>query len=238
MGGDLNKPGALKMKQPKIIMHNSVSLDGSFTDFDVDMGLHYQIAGRYKADANLIGSNTIQTGIEIYGGEMPPEDEADFNKPERDAALPYWIIVDTKGITQGLLHTCRSFEFCKDVIVLISQQTSEDYVNYLAERRYDYLVCGNEHVEYEKAFSVLSEKYGIKTILIDSGPTLNGLLLGRGLIDEISLLVSPILVGKKSDTLLAYLNLEGQNINLELLTCEDLDKRHVLLRYKVLLGGH
>ena len=222
------------MPMPKIIMHNSVSLDGSFTDFDVNMELHYQIAGKCEADAHLIGSNTIKTGIDIYGGEIPPEKEADFTKPDRDPALPYWIIVDTKGITRGLLHTCRSFEFCKDVIVLISRQTSKDYIDYLNERNYDYLVCGNEHVDYEKAFNILNTKYGIKTILVDSGPTLNGLLLGRGLIDEISLLVFPFLVGTKSDKLLAHINLEIQNVNLELLTCEDLDKGHVLLRYKVL----
>ena len=75
----------------KVIMHNSVSLDGSFTDFDVNMELHYQIAGKYGADANLIGSNTIKTGIELYGGEIPPENEADFAKPNRDAALPYYL---------------------------------------------------------------------------------------------------------------------------------------------------
>ena len=222
------------MPMPKIIMHNSVSLDGSFTDFDVNMELHYQIAGRYQADANLIGSNTIKTGIEIYGGEIPQENEVDFNKPERDAALPYWVIVDTKGIAQGLLHTCRSFEFCRDVIVLISQQTSEDYLHYLKERNYDYLVCGNEHVDYEKALRDLNTKYGIKTILVDSGPTLNRVLLGKGLINEISLLVSPVLVGGKSDKLLVHLNIGNANINLELLTHEDFEKELVLLRYKVL----
>ena len=218
----------------KVIMHNSVSLDGSFTNFDVNMELHYQIAGRYGADANLIGSNTIKTGIDLYGGEIPPENEADFTKPNRDAAVPYWVIVDTKGVTKGLLHTCRSFEFCRDIIVLISQQTSDDYINYLGERNYDYLVCGNEHVDYEAAFSALNAKYGVKTILIDSGPTLNRVLLGKGLINEISLLVSPVLVGGKSDKLLAHLNIGNANINLELLTCEDFEKDLVLLRYKVL----
>ena len=218
----------------KAIMHNSVSLDGSFTDFDVNMELHYQIAGRYGADANLIGSNTIKTGIDIYGGEIPPENEADFTKPNRDAALPHWVIVDTKGITKGLLHTCRSFEFCRDIIVLVSRQTSDDYINYLEERNYDYLVCGNKHVDYEAAFSALNSKYEVKTILVDSGPTLNRVLLGKGLINEISLLVSPVLVGGKSDKLLAHLNIGNININLELLTCEDFENEFVLLRYKVL----
>ena len=114
-------------------MHNSISLAGSFTDFQVNMGLYYQMAGTYKADANPIGSNTIRTGIEISGGEVRPENEADFTKPDRSVALPYWVIVDTKRIAQGLLHTCRIFEFCEDVIVLISQQTNEEYINYLKE---------------------------------------------------------------------------------------------------------
>ena len=222
------------MKRPKLIMHNSISLDGAFTDFDVNMELHYQIAGRYEADANLIGSNTIKAGIEIYGGEIPPENETDFTKQDRDTALPYWVIVDTKGVTKGLLHTCRSFQFCKDVIVLISQQTEEDYINYLKERNYDYLVCGNEHVDYEEALNTLTMKYDTKTVLVDSGPTLNGVLLGKGFIDEISLLVSPVLVGSKSDTLLAFVNTNSQNVSLELLSCETFDDSHVLVRYRVL----
>ena len=52
---------------PKIIIHNSISIDGSLTNFDVNMGLHYQIAGNYKPDSHLICSNTAKTGIESYG---------------------------------------------------------------------------------------------------------------------------------------------------------------------------
>jgi len=222
----------------KIVMHNSISLDGSFTDFEVNMGLHYQIAGAYNADASLIGSNTIKTGVEMEGEEILPENEADFTKQDRSSDLPYWVIVDTKGITQGLLHICRRFEFCRDVIVLISQQTNDDYVRYLKERNYDYIVCGNEHVDYKKALDVLNTQYGIKTVLIDSGPTLNGVLLGEGLIDEMSLLVSPVLVGDKSGKLLAHLNTGNMNIDLKLSACEIMEKELVLLRYEVLNGEH
>ncbi|MFC1944444.1 dihydrofolate reductase family protein [Chloroflexota bacterium] len=217
----------------KVIMHNSVSLDGAFTDFEVDMELHYRAAGRYKADANLIGSNTISSGIDVYGGEILPEDETDFTRPSRGANLPYWVIVDTKGITRYQLHTCRRFEFCRDVIVLISEKTDDDYVSYLEERSYDYLVCGTEHVDLEKALGILSTKYGVKTVLIDSGPTLNGVMLSMGLIDEISLLVSPVLVGSKSDKSLALLDTGSRNYGLELLTCEEFDGGLLLLRYKI-----
>ena len=216
----------------KTIMHNSVSLDGSFINFDVDMSLHYQLASRFKADAHLIGSETVRAGGELYG--IPSENESDLIKPERDVGLPYWIIIDSKGKTQGLLHTCRSFEFCKDVIVLISRKTSADFINYLKQRNYDYLICGDRRVNLKQAYNALIETYKINTIMVDSGPTLNGVLLNTGLIDEISLLVFPVLVGKKSEKLLAKINIGNQNVSLRLLEHEYLDKGLVSLRYQVL----
>ena len=65
--------------QTNLILHNSISLDGSLTNFAVDMELHYRIAGEYKPDAHLIGSNTIQTGIKLYGSSKP-ERKNDFKK--------------------------------------------------------------------------------------------------------------------------------------------------------------
>jgi len=126
---------------PKVIIHNSVSLNGSITGFEPNMGLHYKIAGSYEPDVHLVGSNTVKIGVELYGGGVPEEEEKDFEKPKRDSALPYWVIPDTSGSLKGLLHTCRQFEFCKDVIVLISESTPEDYVEYLTERGYQYYVA-------------------------------------------------------------------------------------------------
>jgi len=51
---------------PKIILHNSISIDGSLTNFEPNMGLHYQIAGNYKPDIHLIGSNTIKKHLNFY----------------------------------------------------------------------------------------------------------------------------------------------------------------------------
>lgn len=221
------------MKMPKVIMHNSVSLDGSFTDFEGDAGLHYQIAGEYKYDLHLFGSITAKTGMEMYGGEIPPEDESDFNKPDKPTNMTYWVIPDTRGILMGLLHVCRRDKYCRDVKLLISNKTPREYVQYLEERQYDYLVCGDEHVDYKKAFGLLNEKYGAETILVDAGPTLNRILLENGLIDEISLLIAPVLVGRKSSKWLADLFDDNENIKLELLEYRAINDNYILLRYKV-----
>lgn len=212
---------------PKVILHNSVSLDGSLTNFEPNMELHYQIARKYNADAHLIGSNTVKVGAELYGGTVPPEQMRDFTKPERSESLPYWVIPDTTGILKGLLHTCRRFEFCRDVIVLVSEETPKEYVRHLEERNYDYHIIGKKHVDLERALSFLSEKYGIKTILADTGRVLGNLLLNHGFVNEISLLIHPVIVGTTSYNMFSDVN----NMKLKLRQSEMLEKNYVWLVY-------
>jgi 2,5-diamino-6-(ribosylamino)-4(3H)-pyrimidinone 5'-phosphate reductase len=192
------------------------------------MRLHYQIAGKYNPDAHLIGSNTIKIGIELFGGDVPPEEKKDFEKPKRDENLPYWVIPDTKGILKGLLHTSRRFEFCKDVIVLISEETPEEYVRYLKERNYDYHVAGKKHVDLKKSLNLLSEKYVVKTILADTGRILGNLLLDLGFVSEISLLIHPVIVGSKSYNMFSNIN---KNVKVKLYKKETLEKDYLWVVY-------
>jgi 2,5-diamino-6-(ribosylamino)-4(3H)-pyrimidinone 5'-phosphate reductase len=215
---------------PKIILHNSISIDGSLTNFEPNMGLHYWIAGNYKPDAHLIGSNTIKKGIELYGEGVPPEEKKDFEKQERNKSLPYWVIIDTHGHLKGLLHTCRRFEFCKDVIVLISEKTPKNYLNYLKERNYEYHIAENDHVDLKKTLELLYNKYQAKTILTDTGRILSNLLLNKGFVSEISLLIHPIIVGNKSYNMFGDIN---KNLKLRLFKKEIFEKQYIWLVYKV-----
>jgi 2,5-diamino-6-(ribosylamino)-4(3H)-pyrimidinone 5'-phosphate reductase len=214
----------------KIIVHNSISIDGSLTHFVPNMGLHYQIAGNYKPDIHLIGSNTIKTGIETYGNEVPPEEKNDFKKQKRDKNLPFWVIVDTKGNLKGLLHTCRRFEFCKDVIILVSEKTPKTYLTHLKERNYDYHIVGKDHVNLKKALELLSKKYQAKTVLTDAGRILGNLLMNQGFVSEISLLIHPVIVGNNSYNMFSDIN---KNLKLKLIKKEILEKEYVWLVYKV-----
>ena len=213
---------------PKVILHNSVSLDGSLTNFEPNMALHYQIAGKYNADAHLIGSNTVKVGVELYGGEVPLEEKQEFAKPERSEGLPYWVIPDTKGILKGLLHTCRRFEFCRDVIVLVSEETPAEYVTHLEERNYDCHIVGKKHVDLERALELLSKRYGVKTVLADTGRILGNLLLNQGFVKEISLLIHPVIVGTTAYNMFGIAN---KNSKLKLCKKETLEKNYVWLVY-------
>lgn len=215
---------------PKIIIHNSISIDGSLTNFEPNMSLHYQIAGYYKPDVHLIGSNTIKKGIELYEDDIPPEEKKDFEKQDRSKILPYWVIIDTHGKLKGLLHTCRRFEFCKDVIILVSEKTPKNYLNYLKERNYEYHIVGKDNVNLKKALKLLSAKYKIKTILTDTGRILGNLLLNQGFVNEISLLIHPVIVGKKSYNMFSYIN---KNLKLKLIKKVTLENEYIWFVYKV-----
>jgi 2,5-diamino-6-(ribosylamino)-4(3H)-pyrimidinone 5'-phosphate reductase len=220
---------------PKVIMFNTISLDGALKDFEVNIGLHYQIAGQYKADVHLIGSETARIGIQMFSEDVPKEEAADCAKPEiqPDDKRPYWAVIDSRGILINLLHTFRRSGFGKDVIVFVSENTSDFYLDYLRARHYDSFVAGESRVDLRKALEILAEHCGAKTVLIDAGATLNSILLENGLVDEISLLISPVLVGKEPLKLFEKLNLSGERLNLELIRNETMDGDHVLLTYRV-----
>jgi len=124
--------------------------------------------------------------------------------------LPYWVIPDTSAKLRGLLHTCRRFEFCRDVILLLSETTPKDYIEHLKERNYDYHVVGKKHVDLEKSLDLLSSKYKVKRVLTDTGRILGNLLIEQGLVSKLSLLIHPVVVGR--DPYHMFGNISGKTI--------------------------
>ena len=214
---------------PKIIVHNSISIDGSLINFEVNMALHYKIAGSFNADMHLVGSNTAKMGIDLFLKEIPQETQDDFKKPNKKGIL--WAIPDTMGKMKGLLHILRQSEYCKDVIILISEKTPKEYVRYLKERDYDYYIVGENKCNLKQALELLNEKYNVKIILTDTGSILSNLLIKQGLVSEISLLIHPILVGKKAYNMFAYLE---ENLKLELVGKKSFKKGYVWNLYRML----
>ena len=129
-----------------------------------------------------------------------------------------------------MLHTCRRFEFCKDVIILVSEETPKEYIRHLEERNYNYHVVGKKHVDLKKALELLSAKYGVKKVLTDTGQVLGNLLLNQGLASEVSLLIHPIILGKKAYGM--FINV-SEAINLKLDKAETIGKGYVWLVYTV-----
>ncbi|UCD26685.1 MAG: dihydrofolate reductase family protein [Candidatus Bathyarchaeota archaeon] len=213
---------------PKVIVHNSISIDGSLINFEVNMPLHYKIAGNFNSNMHLVGSNTAKIGIDLFLKEIPQETQDDFKKPNKKGVL--WAIPDTTGKMKGLLHVLRQSEYCKDAILLISEKTSKEYIRYLKERNYNYHVVGKDKCNLRQSLELLNEKYNAKTILTDTGSILSNLLIKHGLVSEISLLFHPVVVGRKAYNLFTYLD---KSLKLELTKNESFEKGYFWNLYRI-----
>ncbi|MGE5397179.1 MAG: RibD family protein [Chitinophagales bacterium] len=215
--------------RPKVIMHTQITLDGNVRGFD-DTPIYYIVASRLNADMALIGSETVYTAAEQY----PPETEKDFVKPADDPndTRMLCVVPDSRGRLRNL-HVFRDSEYCKDLILIVSTATPQTYLDYLEERDYDYIVTGNDHVDYAKALEVLYEMYNCRIIRTDSGGVLTNVLIEQGLVDEISLIISPCLVGTGPFGAFRTLSLPDK-VELELISTEVVADNYLWLLYKVI----
>ena len=85
---------------------------------------------------------------------------------------------------------------------------------------------------YVSSFIRSLQQYGCKRMRTDSGGGLTNRLLENGLIDEISLVISPCLVGNKEKQLFKSLMLP-EKVNLELQGTEIVEQGCLSLRYAV-----
>ena len=218
---------------PRVIMFNTISVDGSIRDFELDIGLHYEVADKIRADAHLIGSETARSGIEQFTETIPAEESSDMTKPviRADETRPFWVLADAKGKLKGLLHVYRRSCYCKDVIVIVCGKTPGDYIGYLKERNYNIIVAGDEEIDFHAALDKLALYYNVKNVLTDSGGGLNSILIQGGIVDEMALLISPVIVGKSATSLFRYLD---NKVNLELIRSERIRGNHMLVIYRVL----
>jgi len=218
---------------PKLILYNSVSVDGAIRDFDVDIALHYEVLGKIGVDALLVGSNTAKMGIELFSEYDSRESPADFNKPTiqpNDDRL-IWVIADSRGILHGLLHMMCKSGYAKDIIFLVSKTTPQIFLDYLTKRQCDFIVAGEDYVNYHEALLELNRRYGIERIASDSGGILTSCLLREQLVDEVQLLVSPVIVGKNAVGLFRTLD---RSVKLEFVSTQLIGENHLLLIYKVI----
>ncbi|MRR08621.1 RibD family protein [bacterium] len=221
-------------RRPLVVLHNAVSMDGSTAGAPVDIGLFYRAAASIGAGAMLVGSRTATAGITMFGGNVPAEGPADFRPPpeRRCDRRPCWFIVDSRGALRGSLHVLRRSGLCRDVVIVVSRSTPRRYIEHLRRRGYGYITAGTRRVDLRRALERIALRYGVKTVQVDSGGRLAGILLQQGLADRISLVVSPTIVGKDATPLFRDM-VPRHVVPLRLLSHRRLDRGHLHLMYAV-----
>jgi 2,5-diamino-6-(ribosylamino)-4(3H)-pyrimidinone 5'-phosphate reductase len=224
------------MMKPHVIIFNSISLDGriDFGSGRVDMGTYYSLAAKWNADAMLSGSNTMLKASPLE--EMFDPDS--FEKPAEyhPLAVPLLVVVDSKGRVRNWNYIRRQ-PFFHEVAVLCSKATPKDYLDYLTKLKIDYIVTGKNHVDLKEGLEAINERFRVKSVRVDSGGILNGVLLRAGLVDEFSVLLDPCLVGGTSPASIFNawdLNSTEGIIQLRLIHLEQLKDDIIWLKYEII----
>ncbi len=188
------------MNRPYTICHILSALDGKITGAFMGTkaaqeagGEYARIRTEYQADAWLYGTVTTK---EFTNGRKPELDfpaevpDGDFIA-ENHAAL-YYVSVDTQGEIGW-----ESGTFCKQgrpdahVIEVLTEKTPAAYRAYLRERKVSYILAGEEMLDGKIAVEKLYRLFGIGTLLICGGGTVNWTFLRQGVVDELSLVIAP-----------------------------------------------
>ncbi len=217
--------------RPVVVVHNSVSADGATTGFLPHLGQHYGVVTQLDTQARLVGSVTMRTGLDHDSAPPAPDPGPDIDRPPSGRGeQPWWFLVDSHGRLNGRLHELRAFPGLRDVVVLVSHTTPPDYLAYLRDRQYRHFVAGDDHVMLADALPWIADTFGVGRILVDSGPVLTHIMLDHELVDELSLMVHPTVVGDAGRRIL-----EGSRTKhrLDLISSRALEYGVVHLHYRV-----
>ena len=121
-------------------------------------------------------------------------------------------------------------------MALVSKKTPKVYLKYLDKHGISYIMAGEKMVDMHAALEALRARYKVKKVRADCGGTLNGVLLRAGLVDEVSLIVNPSLVGGRSPVSIfvgEHLDSPELAVRVRLTHMEKLKGGAVWLRYKV-----
>jgi len=202
------------MGLPFVVGHVAVSLDGATTGFDVDIGRYYSLIQTWDEDMTLAGADTILA-------QEAALDEAPMPGPREGA--PILAVVDSKRRVTSW-DKLRRCGYWADVVALRIDDHPDGEV---AE-----IVTQGTRVDLRLALRHLTDERAARVVRVDSGGALLGALLSKGLVDELSLLVHPLLTGQ-TQAQRWFGRDEGRTQELSLLAAERLESGLLWLRYEI-----
>lgn len=219
--------------KPKVIIYNAISVDGRTQGFAIDMGLFYSLAQQWGEHVSLVGCDTLLNAPD----DIPKDDEhspVPMVTPSADDGRPILVVSDSRGRLKTW-HYWRRQPYWKDFISLCTQRTPSEHLAYLTHNGIKSIEAGAYHVDFRQVLDKLNT-FGGTIVRVDSGGTLNGILLRARLVDELHLLLHPTLVGGTSQKTF-FNDLASENgdvIPLRFIESQVEDKGILRLSYAVL----
>ena len=184
--------------RPYIICHMVISLDGR-----IDCAMTEHITGdEYYAALNKLNCDSMLNGrvtMEMHYAEKErfvPKNNTKVSKSvthKAEDAKGYTICCDTNGVLKWKSNVVDK----KPLICILSENTTNEYLEYLKNLKISYIVTGKNKIDLKKAMEILHKEFNVKRLVVTGGGAINGAFLGEGLLDEVSWMMAPGIDGRQ-----------------------------------------
>lgn len=203
------------MERPKVIYHMTVSIDGKITGDYLSheraqeaIELYYKKHREFQGDGFICGRKTMASS---FGHLMDPKasfpetpvgsDEDFIGDPQ---ARFYAVSLDSRGKLNWSSNTLQDDDPGYDgahIIEAVCEDVDRNYLSYLQDKKISYVFAGKSEVDLQLLLKKLKDLFNIKLLLLEGGGIIGGSFLEAGLVDELSLVVAPLIQGSQGQDL-------------------------------------
>ncbi len=209
------------MNRPYIACHMVTSIDGKVTggflsnkESSKACEIYYEINRELRFNGFICGRVTMEgsfTGgyypdLSSYKPVKPDPVRMDFILDEEYMSGFYAVAFDTNGKLGWKSN--RIIDSDGDpgydgaqIIEVLSEDVDERYLGYLENMEIPYIFAGKDEIDIETALFKLKTLFGIDALLLEGGSIINGAFQRADCIDELSLVVAPVIAAKNDKTL-------------------------------------
>ncbi|MBP7732526.1 MAG: dihydrofolate reductase family protein [Caldisericia bacterium] len=172
----------------KVIIHNAIGIDGRNIGLNIDLESFFDQDLHYHEDVVLVNIETISKI------EMKLDGSGEFYVPNmiQDDKRPALAVVDDSGMVRCWKALMES-GYWKEYYAIITKQTNHDYVSKLVKKGIQPIVAGEKKVDMKHVIEILDKELGFEMCRLDPSGELNSAMLDLDLVDEVSLVVIPMM---------------------------------------------
>lgn len=182
----------------KVSMVSQISIDGKITlgkgnsskmlfELLTEQDMRYIHGIRGQVDGIIVGMNTIRTDNPTLTCRYDMGSDPVRIIPSKSMQVPK----DSNILTDDT----------KTIFITIGSSPNAEIIEQIVKiPNKSVIVCGEDEINFHKAFKILEEKFDIHSIMLEGGGTINWSLIEEDLIDEIIVMQLPIIIGGGENT--------------------------------------